>query len=142
MKFCLLMDKISIPPLYHGDEYSLFLYYISNQEYKKQILKGNAMEDPTGIIPILIVRYAMHTLRGRFLQGEQVIISDIRCIYTYAQYAIRGRFEFGESILSTDAQYSHLYACNILNERFILGEEVIKQSEYRRDYEKLFNIKL
>lgn len=113
MILCVLNSKIDADCLYV--EYDLYLYYLPVEEYKKQILKGN-------------------------INTQDNENASICC--WYAHNIVDNRFELGEEMISKSARYSYVYALHILNERFEIGEEMIKQSEYCRDYENHFSIRL
>src|SRR6266851_2864333 len=74
--------------------------------------------------------YAHNVIKGRWPEGEAVIIKDPGYAYWYAHCVIKGRFLEGEAIIATTAHYSYDYACYIINGRFPEGEAVIATSIY------------
>ena len=145
MKLCVLKTILPTEPLFSDD--GRFLYYLSIDEYKKEILKGNvSISDDDGA-------WLSHLYIQEF-NSEYSIQKDIRSqaeayiskssieSYFYARDILKGRFELGEPAISLDAQWVFMYANRVLHDRLILGEKVIKDSAYRTHYETKFNIKL
>ena len=139
MKLFVLKNRLEQEPLYRMGVY--YLYHLPISEYKKQILKGDVCMDLENILPYACMRYARDVLKGRFEVGEEFISTDAHHSLVYANI-LNKRFELGEEAISGEAYHSFNYAKCVLKGRFILGEEMIKQSEYKEEYEKLFDIKL
>ena len=73
--------------------------------------------------------------------AKEFISTDAHHSLVYANI-LNKRFELGEKAISGETYHSFNYAKCVLKGRFILGEGKIKQSEYKEEYEKLFDIKL
>lgn len=114
MKLYVMDIRLSTPPLYEQE--GLFIYHITDREYKKLILKG--------IYPITCY------------------YNTARICFVYAITVLEGRFELGEEYISKSDCHSYYYATEITHNRFLLGERTIKKSGYRKEYETYFNITL
>lgn len=123
MKLCVLKERIDTDPLYTLDlscirkhsSGTLYLYTLCDYDYRKQILKGNVYDCDT---------------------------VNAKLCYHYFDGDIEEDLEDGITAISKSDLYSYKYAIKILKGRFELGEEAIRQSNYREDYEAIFNIKL
>lgn len=72
--------------------------------------------------------YAQKVLDGRFVEGEEAIITNTAQTYLYAKDVIRGPWKKGESTLANDSWYALEYARNVTGARFPKGEKEISKS--------------
>ena len=61
--------------------------------------------------------HAKNIVKGRWLEGEDIIKNDPRYAYWYAKYIIKGRWVEIEDIIRTDPYYAYLYAKYIIKGR-------------------------
>ena len=145
----------------------MFLYRLSDEDFKVQVLKGNAYtgdNNPATICsyyanntdsegldmgeeyiskdPDYSYLHAYNILKGRFLLGEKAISEDGYRSYIYAVDIIKGRFLLGEKAISEDGVYSYFYAKNVIKGRFEIGEAAIKGSSFVDNYKELTGIAL
>ncbi len=86
--------------------------------------------------------YAKHVIRGRFPEGEAAIAKDTERAYSYAKYVIKGRWPEGEAAIAKDALRACWYAKYVIKGRWPEGEAAIAKSALKREYEKLFKVRL
>lgn len=72
--------------------------------------------------------YAQKVLDGRFVEGEEAIITNPAQTYLYAKDVIRGAWAKGEDALANDSWYALEYARNVTGARFPKGEKEISKS--------------
>jgi hypothetical protein len=82
-------------------------------------------------------RYARDVIKGRFLEGEPLIATDLNYSYRYARNILKGRWVEGEPIIATDPVWAYYYAKNVIKGRWLEGELVIMFSKYYPDYAEL-----
>ena len=77
----------------------------------------------------------MYVIKGRWPEGEAVVINDARYAYEYAKNVIKERWPEGEAVIATDAEWAYYYAQDVIKGRFPEGEAVIaKDKHYEEDY--------
>ena len=86
--------------------------------------------------------YARYIIKGRFPEGELLIAKNTAYAYSYAVNIIKKRFPGGEAAIAKDGGYAYGYARFIIKGRFPKGEPAIAKSKWKKEYEKLFNVKL
>jgi hypothetical protein len=81
--------------------------------------------------------YALHVIKGRWIEAEEFIKTSPRYAYWYAQDVIKGRWEEAEEFIKTDPKYAYLYARDFIKNRWEEAEDVIKTSPcYAYQYAK------
>ena len=76
----------------------------------------------------IAVDHAREVVKGRFVDGEDLIKSDAHAAYLYAYEIIGGPWPEGEDLIATEAGPSYLYASYVLRGRFLKGEPSIDKS--------------
>lgn len=74
--------------------------------------------------------YAKNVIKGRWEEGENIILLSPFFTLIYCKHIIHGRWEEGENIICTKPNLSYYYALKIIKGRFIKGEPVILTSLY------------
>jgi hypothetical protein len=86
--------------------------------------------------------YAKYVIKGRWPEGEAAIAKDTEYAYWYANSVIKGRWPEGEAAIAKDTEYAYWYAKYVIEGRFPAGEAAIANSEYKNEYERVFNVKI
>jgi lambda repressor-like predicted transcriptional regulator len=85
--------------------------------------------------PELIYPYARHVIKGRWLEGEEIIAKSPTYAYEYAKHVIKGRWPEGEEIIAKSPYYAYHYARHVIKGRWPEGEKAIaKDGEYAYEY--------
>ena len=81
--------------------------------------------------------YASNVIKGRWLEGESIIMQDAGYSNAYARDVIEGRWPEVESMISTDAAVASDYAKEVIKGRWPEAEEAIsKNARYAYFYAK------
>lgn len=136
------------------------LLYTELVNYRKRNkIRIPVMEEEIRKYPVIAIRYAKRTLKGRWEEAEPLILSNPstaikyaqsvtgpipeveesvkgnpRYAYQYAKKILKGRFEAGEAAIARNGQYSCWYAYEVLHSRFEAGEPAIKRSRFAAFY--------
>ena len=60
--------------------------------------------------------YACYVLKGRWPEGESVIVADPCWAYYYANNVIKGRWPEAEAVIASDPTWAHSYAYHVLHD--------------------------
>ena len=74
--------------------------------------------------------YAKDIIKGRWLEGESVILKSPDLAFLYARDVIKDRWLEAESIIRTDPYWAYWYARNMIKDRWIDAEPFIKTDFY------------
>jgi hypothetical protein len=69
--------------------------------------------------------YANDVIKGPWLAGEAIILTNAYYSYLYANDVIKGPWLAGEAIILTNAYYSYHYAMDVIKGPWIAGEATI-----------------
>lgn len=132
-KYCVLKSEIKGYACLHTGVFfvddalvKMFLYKLSIQEYRKQILKGNVIFVRLGTVLLV---YAQDRMQREQEIEDIILDSGMHIAIEYARTVIKGEWEELEYKLLNDSKIHPVlltdYAENVLEGRFILGEEKI-----------------
>jgi hypothetical protein len=65
-------------------------------------------------------------LGRRIIEAEELILKDVAFCFPYARYIVKGRWIEGEDVLKTSSIHSCWYAQYVLHDRFPKGESTIR----------------
>ena len=60
--------------------------------------------------------YTRFVIKGRWVEGEEIIKTDPEWAYCYAHDVIKGRWPEGEEIIKTSPEYSYYYARDVIKD--------------------------
>ena len=69
--------------------------------------------------------YARHVIKGRWPEGESVIMTSLEWAHWYALDVIKGRWPEAESVIMKDPKWASRYACDVIKGRWPEAESVI-----------------
>jgi hypothetical protein len=73
--------------------------------------------------------HAIDVIKGRFPEGESLILLSQRCIHLYAENIIKGRWPEAEAFILTNASDSYYYARYIIKGRWPEAETIINSDK-------------
>ena len=84
--------------------------------------------------PELAWIYVSRIIRGRWIEGEAVIMKDPINAYCYAFTIIQGRWLEAEPYIMKDPWYALVYAKNVIKGRWKEAEPVILEHDFTRHH--------
>ena len=88
--------------------------------------------DPSKMTPEEAFNYARDVIKGRWPEGEPIIMQEPKSAYWLYQYArgvIKGRWPEAEPIIMQDPEWAYWYALHVIHDRWPEAEPTIKGSE-------------
>ena len=86
--------------------------------------------------------YASDVIKGRWVEGEEVIKRSSEWAFHYALNVIKSRWVEGEEVIKRDSYWTYWYAMDVINGRWVEGEEAIKRDSelwerYKEEYKTI-----
>jgi hypothetical protein len=78
--------------------------------------------------------HAHNVIRGRWVEGEPIILLSPWSAFKYAECIIKGPWPEAESIIMTEPQYAACYAEYVLKARWPEAEAIIADGLYAQQY--------
>lgn len=118
MKLCAVSKQLPYEHLYNSGYY---LYFIPENDYKKEILKGNVIlcdnEEHAWICYEYIYSIGKRNIPTVLIPYLEELISNIGYYsYWYATDVLDGRFELGEEAINKSGHYSSEYRIFLSNQ--------------------------
>lgn len=85
--------------------------------------------------PFTALIHAENEIKGRWEEGEPLILTSPFCSYVYAKSVLKKPWKEAEKIILTDARCAYLYAKNVIKGRWKEAEKIIAASPWRKAYE-------
>lgn len=133
-----LLEKNFLSLLYEDKEY-IFNHGFCHDELHQDLgfilrfaIKNGPIPDAEQCLltePYFAVQYAIHVIKGRWSELENVITNVCDC-FCYATEALHGRFIKGEDILKTSPYFATRYSIEILQDRWLEAEPYISKSAF------------
>ena len=80
-------------------------------------------------------------IKGRFPEGEALLLTNAKYAYLYAAYIIKGPWPEGEEVISKDAESAYKYALRVLKRPWNKGRKAINKNPwFREKYEELLKM--
>lgn len=83
--------------------------------------------------------YALHVIKGRFLEGESAIANKAEYASAYAIHVLKQRWPEGEPAILISPYCTYIYAKEIMMGVWPEGEEKLKGTKYWKRYVKVID---
>ena len=83
---------------------------------------------PDILTPRIAYEYCYHVTKKRWLEVEDLILTDKEHAYLYAKTIIKGRWKEAEDFIMTDANCAYCYALYVIKGRWPEAEQYIKEN--------------